>query len=344
MIKKTGLLLLNLGTPDSPDTVSVRRYLRQFLTDPRVIDVPALLRYLIVYLAILPFRPARSAHAYQQIWTPQGSPLLVFSENLRRKVESLLTSTDPSVQVRLAMRYGNPSVRLAMEAFSREGIREVVVLPLFPQYAAASSGSAMSHVYEEAARLWDPPVLTVLPPFFSSPDYIRMVAARGRVTLEAAPWDHVIFSFHGIPLRQLKKSESPGICHQTESCCTSTDRSWCYRAACVQTALALAKDLSLEPSQFSVGFQSRLGRTEWIRPYLDDLLTDLPARGIRHVVVFSPAFTADCLETLEELSIRAEATWKEKGGETLRLVPALNDGDDFAGWIANRFRMVNTPS
>lgn len=344
MTKKTGLLLLNLGTPDSPDTASVRRYLRQFLTDPRVIDVPALLRYLIVYLAILPFRPAKSAHAYQQIWTGDGSPLMVFSENLRKKVVAMLSVSDPTVKVLLAMRYGNPSVRVAMEAFSGEGIREVVVLPLFPQYAAASSGSAMAHVYEEAARLWDPPVLTVIPPFFNSPDYIRMVAARGRVTLDAARWDHVIFSFHGIPVRQLKKSETPGSCLQTDACCLSPDRHWCYRAACMQTAAALAKDLSLDPSQFSVGFQSRLGRTDWIRPYLDELLTDLPARGIRHVVVFSPAFTADCLETLEELAIRAAETWKEKGGETLRLVPALNDGDDFAGWIAGRFRMVNTQS
>lgn len=338
MTKKTGLLLLNLGTPDSPDTNSVRRYLRQFLTDPRVIDVPALLRYLIVYLAILPFRPAKSAHAYQQIWTREGSPLKVYSESLRQKVETRLTDPHSPIQVRLAMRYGNPSVREALEGFSGEGIREVFILPMFPQYAAASSGSAMAHVYEEAARLWDPPVLTVIPPFFNSPDYLRMVASRGRATMETAPWDHVIFSFHGIPVRQLKKSESPGSCLQTDSCCQSPDRHWCYRAACWQTAAALAKNLSLEPSQFSVGFQSRLGRADWIRPYLDDLLTDLPSRGIRHVVVFSPAFTADCLETLEELAIRAADTWRERGGETLRLVPALNDGDDFADWIAGRFR------
>lgn len=342
--RKTGVLLVNLGSPDAPDTPPVRKYLRQFLSDRRVIDLPAPARFLLLNLIILPFRSPRSAHAYRQIWMPEGSPLVVHTRNLARKVAVELDRISPGKhRVLVAMRYGNPSLKAALDQFGEEGINRIYLVPLFPQYAAATTGSLLAEVYRLAATRWDPPELVCLPPFFSDSFFTDAVASRGRDLIHAEQPDHIVFSFHGIPERQIRKSDPDSeTCRISDGCCSEiSERNFrCYRAACFETARQVAGKLNLQPGSWTVAFQSRLGRTKWIGPYTDSVIRDLAARGIKRVVVFSPAFVADCLETLEEIGLRLNAEFLSCGGSSLTLVPSLNDGDDwaagFAGWISSR--------
>ncbi len=318
-----GVLLVNLGTPDAPQAPEVRRYLREFLSDPRVLDISPVGRWMLLNLVILPLRPARSAEAYRKVWRADGSPLLVYSKALAEQVRDAL----PDMQVELAMRYGNPSIAAGLTALRDRGCDRIIVFPLYPQYAASSTGSTVEAVYRAAAGLWNTPYLTIVPPFYDDPGFIDAFAEVGAPVLAELQPDHVLYSFHGLPERHMHKSDMSGThCLRSAECCAEivAANRHCYRAQCYSTARALTARLGLAPEMTTVSFQSRLGRAVWIRPYTDIVLPELARRGVRRVAVFCPAFVADCLETLEEIGIRAEEDFKKAGGESLRLVPSLN--------------------
>jgi ferrochelatase len=316
-------LLINLGTPDAPTTPAVRRYLREFLSDPRVIDINAVGRALLLHLIILPTRPAKSAHAYTKVWDEKrGSPLLYHSRDLAAGVQQKLGT---SWRVELAMRYGNPSIASGLEALRAAAVDRIVVLPLYPQYAASSTATSIARVMELAGTRWDVMPLDFVPAFYADPGFLAAFTAVAKPALAEARADHVLFSFHGLPERQIQKSDPSGVhCLRTATCCDaiSDKNQGCYRAQCYATARALAGRLAV--TDYTVCFQSRLGRTPWITPHTDVLLDELPKQGKKRLAVLCPAFVADCLETLEEIGIRAREQFKAAGGEELTLVPSLN--------------------
>jgi ferrochelatase len=319
---KTGILLINLGTPDAPRTPEVRRYLKQFLSDERVIDIHPLLRWLLLNLIILPIRSPKSAKVYASIWTEEGSPLLVHGKNLR----SVLQERFGETPVELAMRYGSPSIEHGMASLRQHECDRVVVVPLFPQYASSSSGSAIQAAYEEASRHWNTPHLTIVPPFFDHPGFLEAFHEVARPIFQEPP-EYVLFSFHGVPERHVRKSDDTGCWCLTQPECCSTLRAEnrnCYSAQCYRTAQQLAAKLELPPEQWSVAFQSRLGRDPWLKPYTDQVIRELAQSGTTRLAVFCPAFVADCLETIEEIGEEAQETFREAGGETLHLIPSLN--------------------
>lgn len=320
----TGLLLCNLGTPDQPTRASVRRYLRQFLSDSRVLDIHPVGRWLLLNLIILPLRPRKSAAAYQKVWTLRGSPLRWHSEDLVAAVRERL---GPDWAVELAMGYQNPSIASAMEKLRAAGTERVVVFPLYPQLAASTTGSTVAEVLRVAALPWSPPLLTFVGPFYDEPGFLDALAAQGAPIVKAEKPDYVLLSFHGLPERHLHRSDASGKhCLAAADCCDHLGEANrdCYRAQCFATARALASRLSLAEGSWSVSFQSRLGRTRWIHPYTDAVISQLAAQGKKRLVVFCPSFVADCLETIEEIGIRAKEQFVAAGGEQLTLVPSLN--------------------
>ncbi len=333
--ERTGLLLINLGTPDSPRAQDVRPYLREFLSDPRVIDIAGWKRWLILNLFILPFRPKQSAEAYEQIWDERGSPLLYHARDLARKVQERLGET---VLVDVGMRYGKPSIASALERMRRAGIDRIVAFPLFPQYSSAATGSALEKLWLEAGKLWNTPYLQVIPPFYDDPGFIECFAASARPHIEQFDPDVVFFSFHGVPERQVMKSDDTGEhCLKRDDCCdriVPANRN-CYRAQCFVTARLLAERLGIPREKREISFQSRLGRDPWIKPYTDVQFDAHTMRGARRAVVLSPAFVADCLETLEELGIRGVEQWKQGGGEEMRVVPCPNADDAWADAVVD---------
>ena len=330
-----GVLLVQLGTPDSTRVVDVRRYLRQFLSDPRVIDIPAAARWLLLRGVILPFRSPRSAAAYRCIWTQEGSPLRIHTQALGRAVAERL---GPGFRVEVGMRYGNPSLARALARLREAAVARIVILPLFPQYAASSSGSALEASLALLARAWNVPEVHTLGPFHAAPGFVEAVAQAARPTLETLRPDHVLLSYHGLPERQIQRGDPTGAhCLRSADCCEAPPpgvRAFCYRAQCAATSEALARALALAPGTWSMSFQSRLGRTPWIRPFTDQVLPELAARGVRRLAVLCPSFVADCLETLEEIGIRARAQWEELGGEAFALAPCPNASPPFADAVA----------
>jgi ferrochelatase len=322
--RKTGVLLLNLGTPDAPETAPVRRYLREFLYDPRVIDIHPVGRMLLLEGAILPFRPSKSAEAYKKIWTDKGSPLLFHSVALKEAVQAKLGAAVP---VELGMQYGNPSIPSALESLRQQQVEQIVVAPLYPQYSASSTGSALEKVYQHASTRWVIPAISTVGAFYDHPGFIEAFRDVARPVIDALNADHVLFSYHGLPERHMRKADDSGAhCLASKSCCdtlTPVNRN-CYRAQCVATTKLLAQALQLAPEQYSLSFQSRLGRTPWIQPYTDLVIPELAKQGKRRIAVLCPAFVADCLETLEEIGLRAREQFKAEGGEELVLVPSLN--------------------
>lgn len=318
-----GLLLLNLGTPDEPTTPAVRRYLREFLGDPRVLDINPIGRALLLNLIILPRRPAKSAHAYQSIWdSKRGSPLLYHSQDLTQGVAAALGE---AWKVELVMRYGNPSIAAGLDALLAAKVDRIVVIPLFPQHAMSSTETAVARVTELAAQRPGLPKPEFVPAFFADAGFLDAFAAVGASALAAAEPDHVLFSFHGLPVRHIKKTdETNGHCFSSASCCDSLKSKNCYRAQCFATARELAARLGLPAEKYTVCFQSRLGRTPWIQPFTDVMLDELAAKGVKRLAVLCPAFVADCLETVEEIGMRAKEQFTAKGGEELVLVPSLN--------------------
>jgi ferrochelatase len=320
----TGLLLCNLGTPDQPTPRSVRRYLRQFLGDARVLDLNPVGRWALLNLIILPFRPRKSAEAYRKIWTDRGSPLLGHSQDLVAAVRERLGA---GWAVELGMRYQNPSLGGALDRLRKAGADRVVVFPLYPQYAASTTGSTVAEALRLAGQPWAPLSLSFVEPFYDHPAFIAAFAAQGAPLLQSEHPDHVLFSFHGLPERHLRKTEvSPGHCLAQGNCCdgVSSVNRRCYRAQCFATARAIAARLALAEGTWSVSFQSRLGRTRWIEPYTDKAIAALGQKGCKRLAVFCPSFVADCLETLEEIGIRGRAQFLAAGGEALTLLPSLN--------------------
>jgi ferrochelatase len=317
----------------------VRRYLREFLNDPLVMDIPALPRWLILHCFILPFRPRKSAEAYAKIWTPAGSPLLLHGEALRDGVARLLGN---AYTVELAMRYGAPSVRSAVERLASANVERWIVLPLFPQYSGAATQSAVDEVRRELARADVAAPVQMLGAFYEHPGFLAAFAAVARPHLEAFRPDHVLFSYHGLPERQVQRADASGAhCLASETCCDAVGdvNRDCYRAQCFATTRSLAAQLGLGKDAHSLSFQSRLGRTPWIQPYTDRVLPELAARGAKRLAVLCPAFVADCLETLEEIAIRGREQWLALGGEELALVPSLNAEP---AWIEAVTAMIRT--
>ena len=337
-LRKTGCLLVNLGTPDEPTPSAVRRYLREFLGDPRVLTLPAPIRWLLLNLVILPTRPRRTAAAYRAIWTRQGSPLRVHSEALR---DGVATALGEDFRVELAMRYGKPSIASALAALERAGVERVVVLPLFPQYASSVTASAAAEVTRVLQAASDHPPLEILGAFYDEPEFVSCWAALAREPLVDFGPDHVLFSFHGLPENQIRASDrTRGHCLAKPDCCSASDAdiARCYRAQCVSTAERLRQALELPRDKTSSAFQSRLGPTPWIRPFTDEELPLLRKRGVNRLAVFCPSFVSDCLETLEEVGIRLREQWRSLGGEDLWLAPCLNGDPRFAEAVARWIR------
>lgn len=323
-------MLVNLGTPDAPTTEAVRRYLAEFFSDARVIDIAPWMRAALRELFILPFRSPRSAEAYHKIWTKRGSPLMYHGLDLAAKLRELLGD---GVQVELAMRYGNPSIAASLEAFRRAGTDRIVVFPLFPQYSSAASGSGIEEIFALAGKYWNIPALQFVPPYYDHPAFIDAFAHVARPVLDDMQPEVVVMSFHGLPERHIRKGDDSGRhCLQSAGCCNAIEQvnRNCYRAQCFATARALAERLALTPEDYRVTFQSRLGRTPWIKPYTDIELNEMAERGVKRVAVLSPAFVADCLETIEELGMRAREDFLARGGEEFRLIPSLNSEDVWA--------------
>ena len=323
-MKKQGVLLVNLGSPDSTSVADVRRYLREFLMDPRVLDMPWLLRAFVVHAFILPSRPKHSAEAYGKIWTPEGSPLVVTSRNVQCKLQQRLGADVP---VELAMRYQNPGIRSALASLRAQGVSDLLVVPLFPHYAMSSYETAAVRAQELAAQVAPGMQLKIAPPFFNDPAYIQALVASASDSL-AADYDHLLFSFHGLPERHLRKADPTGChCLKTPDCCErqSPAHQTCYRAQCFATVRAFSKAAVLPPGKFSVAFQARLGSDPWLKPYTDAELVRLAESGVKKLLVICPAFVCDCLETLEEVAMRGRETFLAAGGEEFTVIPCLNE-------------------
>lgn len=323
-MSKTGVLLLNLGSPAAPTPEAVGVYLREFLMDKYVIDLPQPLRWALVNLAIVPHRKYASAKLYQTIWSSAGSPLLAHTRALATGLQAAL---GPTYQVAVGMRYGQPSTDNALAELVKAGVTRILALPLYPQYAESSFETAVQAVKRAAQAQGCSDRLTILPPFYEQPGYIQSSAALVRRQLEQRPETHIVFSYHSLPVRHLKRLDTSGQhCFQKTDCCAqlTTQNARCYRAQCVATTRAIAAQLSLSPTQYSLAFQSRLGRQQWVGPQTDEVLRTLAERGVSHVAVACPSFTADCLETLEEIDVRAREVFLHAGGQSFALIPALN--------------------
>lgn len=335
----TGVLLVNLGTPDSTRTGDVRKYLREFLMDKRVLDVPYLTRFALVNLIIAPFRAPKSAKVYKEVWLPEGSPLLVYSQ---RATQLLQEALGEDFKVVLGMRYQSPSLEGALNELKDKGLDRIIVVPLFPQYASASTGSVHEKLME-IIRTWQIiPEISFVQSFFDHPKFIEAFAHIGKAHLEREKFDHVIFSYHGLPERQIRKGDHTQTCLQearnnpaiegAANCCATLhkDNRGCYRAQCFATTRLLATSLGIKKSDYTVSFQSRLGRTPWLKPYTDYKIKELVKEGKKRILAFSPSFVADCLETIEEIGEEYKEIFEEAGGEHWQMVESLNDSP---AWI-----------
>ncbi len=332
------MLLVNLGSPDSPSVPDVRRYLAEFLSDPLVIDIAGPLRALLLHGVILPFRPKRSAEAYAQIWTDEGSPLIVYSERLAEALRARL-----ELPVALGMRYGRPTLDAAIDTLLGAGCDELLCVPLYPHYAMSSYETVARAVRE---RLGERALLRFLPPFFEDPGYLDALAGVSRPHL-AADDDLLLISFHGIPERHVRKRDpSECYCLTLPDCCAVEHpaRAMCYRAQCYATARGLAARLALPEERWAVSFQSRLGRRPWLRPYTDLLLEALPGQGVRKLTVVCPSFVSDCLETLEEICLRGKESFLAAGGERFTVIPCLNADPAWVEVLADRVRAAPGPA
>ena len=319
---RIGVLLINLGTPDSPAVSDVRKYLREFLMDGRVIDIPFWRRFLLIHLIIAPFRAPQSAKGYQELWTKEGSPLKVYGEKLQGLLQQDLGG---EYQVALAMRYQSPSIASVLAQFKDKGLEQIITIPLYPQYASASTGSTIEKFMQEIKQWEVIPTIKVISQFFEHPLFIKAFADIGKAYMAKAKYDHFMFSYHGLPQRQILKASCDNYCKLGDCCSVyHTKNRYCYRAQCFETTRLLVKELGIKEGQYTVCFQSRLGKTPWIKPYTDEVIKDLPAKGIKNVLVFSPSFVADCLETTIEIGKEYKHQFTALGGERWDLVESLN--------------------
>ena len=319
MNKKT-VLLINLGTPDNPTTGAVKKYLTEFLNDPRVIDIPWLFRKMLVNLIIVPFRSPKSAKIYKQLWTKEGSPLVIHGKNLRDKLQAELGS---DYQVEIAMRYQNPHLKNVLEKIRKSVPKEIIVLPLYPHYASSSTGSTVEFLFKIMSKWYIIPQVKVLGQFYNNSGFINSIAEQAK-EFNLKNYDHFVFSFHGLPPRQVDTVYDKGICadHNCEYEVT-TDNFYCYKATCYETARLIISKVNLDSEKCTVSFQSRLDKN-WLEPFSDKVIAELPEKGVKNVLVFSPAFVCDCLETTIEIGEEYKEIFQENGGEKLDFVKSLN--------------------
>ncbi|QSE98362.1 ferrochelatase [Fulvivirga lutea] len=321
MKKRTGVLLINLGTPDSPSVGDVRSYLFQFLNDPRVIDIPKLLRMILVNLIIVPFRAPKSAKIYKELWTDEGSPLLNISQNVANKLDKELGD---DFDVHLAMRYKNPNIKDVLEQMRLKNYTKIVVITMFPQYASASTGSAYELVMDVVKKWWVIPEIQFAGQYYDHPDFIEAIADRAS-KYNFDEYDHILFSYHGVPDRHVDKVYATGLC--TDRDCEheiTEENQYCYKATCYATTRLLVKRLGIPEDQYTVCFQSRLDK-KWLTPFSDKVVEEWGKKGAKKLLVFSPAFTADCLETIIEIGDEYQEIFEEHGGEKVQLVESLNE-------------------
>lgn len=322
MKPQIGVLLIQLGTPDNATVTAVRRYLSEFLNDPRVIDIPYLLRKFLVNIIIVPFRAPKSTKIYQQMWTDKGSPLLIYSQSVKEKLQERL---DNNFKVELAMRYQNPSMESVLEKMKTDNYKKIIIIPLFPQYASASTGSAIDKVLKIIRKWWVIPELNIISQFYDDEGFINCFTERGK-KYNINEYDHVLFSYHGLPERQVDKVYSDGRpCsdHNCENEITEENK-FCYKAACYATTRLLSDKLNIPVDKYTVCFQSRLDE-KWLKPFSDKVIVELAKKGAKKLLVFSPAFVADCLETIVEIGIEYQNLFVQNGGEKVQLVESLNE-------------------
>ena len=330
-----GALLINLGSPDSPDPKDVKRYLGEFLMDERVIDLPKPLRTFLVKGIILNTRPKKSAKAYKKIWWEEGSPLIVLSKRLQEAVQKKV-----SVPMSLAMRYGSPSIKQGIKSLVDQGVDEIMLIPLYPQFAMATTETILVLAEKIKNEKYPELEFTVLPPFYNHPDYIRVLSESIQEDLKDKKWEHLLFSYHGIPERHIRKSDiTKSHCKIDKSCCQTTSEAhqYCYRHQCYETTRQVAEYLDLKGGTYSTSFQSRLGVDPWLQPYTDQTIARFAKKGIKNMAIVTPAFVSDCLETLEEIGMEAVEDFEEKGGEELHVIPCINTRTDWVNvmsrWI-----------
>ena len=331
-----GVLLVNLGSPESPDPKDVKVYLDEFLMDERVIDLPSFLRTLLVRGIILNTRPKKSAKAYKKIWWKEGSPLIVLSKRLLQKMEAKV-----KLPLALGMRYGKPSIQSGLQELADKGVTEVLLVPMYPQFAMATTETIL--VLAESLRQKHFPQIqfTTLPSFYKHPDYIRVLSQSIEESLKGKEWEHLLFSYHGVPERHIRKSDiTKTHCKIDGQCCqkTSPAHQYCYRHQCFETTRLVAEYLELKPNSYSTSFQSRLGLDSWLQPYTDKTVTKMAQSGVKNMAIVTPAFVSDCLETLEEIGMEAVEDFEEKGGDHLHVIPCINDRED---WVNVMSRWVD---
>lgn len=321
-MSKTGVLLINLGTPDDAKLGAVRRYLFEFLNDPRVIDIPWLLRKILVNLIIVPFRSFGSTKIYKQLWTDKGSPLLIYGEEVCEKLQNKLGD---KYGVHLAMRYQNPSMEKVMGEMRLMNYQKIIIVPMFPHYASASSGSAMEKALKIMSKWWVIPELAMVSQFWDHPKFIQAFVERAK-QYDIASYDHVLFSYHGLPERHVNKVYLDGTPCKDHNCDHQLDETnkYCYKATCFATTRLLAEKLNIPKENYTVGFQSRLDN-KWLEPFSDEVIKERAKKGDKKILAFSPAFVADCLETTVEIGIEYQEIFKEHGGEKVQLVESLNN-------------------
>ena len=325
---KKAILLINLGTPDSPSVSDVRKYLTQFLNDARVIDISATGRFFLVNGIIVPFRSPKSAKLYQNIWTKEGSPLLFNTKSLAEKLQR---EVGDDYIVEWAMRYQKPSIKSVLEKLRKQQPSEIIILPLYPQYASSSTGSTAELVLKELSGWEVIPSIKLINKFYDSPPFIKALVETAK-EYNINSYDHVIFSYHGLPERQIKKASAhygSNTCNFENCCNTITkDNQYCYRANCFETTRQLVKHLNIPEGKYTSTFQSRLD-DKWLKPYSDKVIEEFAKKGMKKILVFSPAFVADCLETIYEIGTEYNEIFKEYGGESVTLVKSLNDSDSW---------------
>lgn len=334
---RIGVLLINIGTPDDPSPEAVGRYLREFLMDGYVLDMPFMKRWLLVNRVIVPRRKHYSAEHYQKVQMPEGSPLLVHT---KRFAAGIISELGNDYAVEIGMRYGNPSISTGLSRLKNAGVDRIVAAPLYPQYTQSSFETAIAATRQQAKKLGISEKVVFLDPFYVDADFIAANAKVVSQHLQTHAADYMLFSYHGVPVRHIKQIDTNHHCRVNESCCAeiSAANANCYRAQCHATSRAIASAIGLDTDQYTTCFQSQFGKDEWIGPSFEHLLEELPKRGIKTVAVACPSFVADCLETLEEIGIRGREEFQEAGGDELTLIPCLNSDPLWIKAAANLIR------
>lgn len=330
---KKGILLVNLGSPDSPDPKDVKKYLGEFLMDERVIDIPLVARTALVKGIILNTRPKQSAAAYKKIWWDEGSPLIVLSERLQNKIQQQVEQP-----VALAMRYGSMTIKKGLQELVDKGVEEVLLFPLYPQFAMATTETIIVLAEELRQEFFPNLKIESVPAFYNKPDYIEVLSNSIKGHLEGKNYEHLLFSYHGVPERHIRKSDvTKSHCKIDGSCCVTPSKAheFCYRHQCLEVTRLVAEKLQLQEGTYSTSFQSRLGFDPWLQPYTDRTIERLGKQGIKNMAIVTPAFVSDCLETLEEIAMEGEEIFHEVGGKTFTTIPCLNDDQEFVDLLSN---------